>query len=92
MPALLDQQQDLFNMLSKHKTLFDGSLGIYRHKKIHIEHKLRAEPVHHHAYPVPQVHCQTIIKELNHIIELGILKPCSASELTSPDFIFPKKG
>ncbi len=35
---LLDQCQDLFNELSKHKKLFDGSLEVYPHKRVHISH------------------------------------------------------
>ncbi len=53
---LLDQQHDLFNILSKHKKLFDGSLGVHPHKKVHIDLKPGAKPVHHCAYPVPHEH------------------------------------
>ncbi len=77
---LLDQQCDLFNILSNHKKLFDGSLGVYPHKKVHIDLKPGAKPVHHCTYPVPHVHCQTFKKELDHMVELGILEPCGASE------------
>ncbi len=52
----LDQRRDLFNILSKHNKLFDGSLGVYPHKKVHIDLKPGAKPVHHCAYPVPHVH------------------------------------
>ncbi len=52
----LDQRCGLFNILSKHKKLFDGSLGVYPHKKVHIDLKPGAKPVHHSAYPVPHVH------------------------------------
>lgn len=53
---LLDQQSNLFNVLSKQKKLFDGSLGVYPHKKVHIDLKPGAKPVHDCAYPVPHVH------------------------------------
>ena len=87
----LDQRRDLFNILSKHNKLFDGSLGVYPHKKVHIDLKPGAKPVHHRAYPVPHVHRQTFKKELDHMVELGILEPCGASEWASPAFIIPKK-
>ena len=86
-----DQRRDLFSILNKHKKLFDGSLGVYPHKKVHIELKPGAKPVHHHAYPVPHLHRQTFKKELDHMVELGILEPCGASEWASPAFIIPKK-
>ena len=76
----LDQRRDLFHILSKHEKLFDGSLGVYPHKQVHIELKPGAKPVHHRAYPVPHVHRQTFKKELDHMVELGILEPCGASE------------
>ncbi len=88
---LLDQCWDLFNILNKHKKLFDGSLGVYPHKKVHIDLKLEAKPVHHHAYPVPHLHRQIFKKELDLMVKLGILAPCGASEWASPVFIIPKK-
>ena len=75
----LDQCRDLFNILSKHSKLFDGSLGVYPHKKVHIDLKPGAKLVHHCDYPVPLVHQQTFKKELNHMVKLGIFKPCEAS-------------
>ncbi len=47
--------------------------------------------MHHSAYPVPHIHQQTFKKELDHMVELGILAPCGASEWASPAFIIPKK-
>ncbi len=38
---------------------FDGSLGVYPHKKVCIDLKPGANLVHHCAYPVPHVHRQT---------------------------------
>ncbi len=87
----LDQRCDLFNILSKHKKLFDGSIGVYPHKKVHIDLKPGEMPVHHRAYPVPHVHRQTFKKVLDHMIELGILEPCGVSEWASTAFIIPKK-
>ncbi len=57
------------------KKLFDDSLGVYPHKKVHIDLKPGAKPVHHNAYPFPHIHRQTFKKELEHMVELGILKP-----------------
>ncbi len=51
----LNQCCDLFKILLKHKKLFDGSLGVYPHKKNHIDLNSGAKPVHHQAYPVPHV-------------------------------------
>ena len=87
----LDQRRDLHAILSKHTKLFDGSLGVYPHKKVHIDLKPNAVPVHHRAYPVPHLHRDTFKKELNHMVNIGIITPCGASEWASPAFIVPKK-
>ncbi len=87
---LLDQSRDLFNILSKHKKIFDCFLAVYPKKKAHIDLKPGAKLVNHCTYPVPHLHQQTFKKELNHMVKLGILKLCGASEWTSPAFIIPK--
>ncbi len=66
----------------------------YPHKKVHIDLKPRAKPVHHHAYPVPHVHWQTFKKELDHMVNLGILEPGTMWSLWMgiPGLHHPKKG
>ncbi len=66
-------------------------LGVYQHTKVHIELKLGANLLHHHDYPVPDVHQQTFEKEFDHIVDLGILEPCEASKFAFSNFIIPKK-
>ncbi len=71
----LDQCQDLFNVLSKLQAqkIFDGFLGVYPHKKVCIDFKPLAKLVHHHTYPVPNIHWQTFKKELHHWSNLVFL-------------------
>ena len=61
------QRESLYKVLSKHSKLFDGTLGLYPHKKFHIELKPGAEPVHHRGYPVPYVHRDVFKQELDHL-------------------------
>jgi hypothetical protein len=71
--------------------MFDGiTLGVYPHKKFPINIDPDAKPVHARAYPVPRVHLQTFKKELDHLVELGVLAPQGSSEWASPTFITPK--
>ena len=85
------QKADLKQVLSEFTKLFDDTLGVYPHKKFHIELEPGAEPRHARPYPVPVIHFETFKKELIHLCEISILQPQGASECSSPTFITPKK-
>jgi hypothetical protein len=40
------QKADLFKVLYEISKMFDGTLGIYPHRKVHIEFMPSAQPVH----------------------------------------------
>jgi hypothetical protein len=42
-------------------------------------------------YPIPQIHKATLIKELNWLLSIGVLKRQSSSQWASPIFTIPKK-
>ena len=86
-----EQKADLKQVLLEHTKLFDGSLGIYPHKKVHIELEPNAQPKHARAYPIPTVRLETFKKELMHLVEIGVLSAQGVSEWASPTFIIPKK-
>ena len=44
------QRKQLGKLLSKFTRLFDGTLGLYPHKKIHLEVDPQATPIHSRAY------------------------------------------
>ena len=89
----LDQKQkdDILQVLKKHEKMFDGTLGVYPHKKFHIDIDPEAKPVYSRPYPIPRIHLKTFKKELDHLVELGVLVPQNESEWASPTFIIPKK-
>jgi len=85
------QQMELERVLSNYSKLFDGTLGVYPHKKFSIEIKDDAVPKHSRPYAVPQIHLEAFKKELDHLVKIGVLSKTGTSEWGSPTFIIPKK-
>ncbi len=78
-------------MLHENNKMFNGTLGVYPHKKVHIDIDPNAKPVYSRPYPVPQIHLKTFKKELDHVVRIGVLAAQQESEWASPSFIIPKK-
>ena len=87
----LSQQRDLEEVLAKYTKLFDGTLGVYPHKKFHIDIKEDAVPKHSRPYAIPNLHLEAFKKELEHLVDIGILSIAGTSTWGSPTFIIPKK-
>ncbi len=47
------QKADLLRVLQENDKMFNGTLGVYPHKKVHIGIDPNANPVHSRPYPVP---------------------------------------
>ncbi len=47
------QKADLLRVLQENNKMFNGTLGVYPHKKVHIDIDPNAKPVHSRPYPVP---------------------------------------
>ena len=58
---------------------------------MHIELETGTQPVYRWPYPVPMVHMATFKKELDHLVEIGVLSPVRDTEWGLPTFITPKK-
>ncbi len=78
-------------MLQENDKTFNGTLGVYPHKKVHIDIDPNAKPVHSRPYPVPQIHLKTFKKDLNHLVKIGVLAAQQESEWALPSFIIPKE-
>jgi hypothetical protein len=72
--------------------LFDGTLGDWKTKPVSFQLKEGASLYHGQAFPVPKIHKETLIKEVNRLVKLGVLEWQLASEWASPSFIMPKKN
>jgi hypothetical protein len=88
----LEQKEDLRKILMEHTKLFDGTFGVYLHRKFHVDFVPGAIAKHARPYPVPVIQLSAFKKELFHFVEIGILSPQSASKWASPTFITPQKG
>ena len=86
-----EQQEDLHKLLTKYKTLFDGTLGHWRGEDYEIELKEGASPYHARPFPIPHVHEQTLRHEVDRLCQIGVLKKVNRSEWAAPTFIIPKK-
>jgi hypothetical protein len=53
--------------------MFDETLDIYPHKKVHFDIDPNAKPVYFMPYPVPRTHLKTFNKEFDHLVGLGVL-------------------
>jgi hypothetical protein len=86
------KKADFLQVLKENNMMFDGTLGVYPHKKVHIDIDPNAKPVHSRAYhPVPQIQLKTFKVELDHFVRIGVLTSQQESEWASPSFIIPKK-
>jgi hypothetical protein len=50
-----------------------------------------AKPFHSKPYAVPYIHLSTLKKELDRLVEIGVLVPTGASLWAAGTFIIPKK-
>ncbi len=86
-----EQKEDLRMVLMEHTKLFDGTLGVYPHRKFHIDLVPGAIAKHARPYPVTVIHLSAFKHELLHLVKIGILLPQGASEWASPTLIIPPK-
>jgi hypothetical protein len=74
------------------KPLIDGTLVDWKTKPVSFQLKEGVPPYHGRAFPVLKIHKDTLIKEVERLVELGVLEQQPASEWASPLFIIPKKN
>jgi hypothetical protein len=64
-------QKKLLQLLVKFESLFDGTLGDWRTKPVSFQLKEGASPYHGRAFPVPKIHKDGHIKEVERLCKLG---------------------
>ena len=78
-------------LFRKFPTLFDGELHTYPHHQYHLDLQEGAKPVHSRPYRVPFTQWDAFKHELDHLVKIGVLERCGASQWASSTFIIPKK-
>jgi hypothetical protein len=84
--------EEVLQLLNKYEVLFDSTLGDWKTKLVSFQLKEGVPPYHGRAFPVPKIHKDTLIKEVERLVELGVLERQPALEWASPSFIIPKKN
>ena len=85
------QREKLLSLLLEFESLFDGTLGDWNQPPASIKLKEGAKPYHGKPYPIPQIHKATLMKEINRLVDIGVMKRQSSSQWASLIFIISKK-
>ena len=72
--------------------MFDGTLGTYNGSEYTIEIREGARPYHAKPFPIPRIHEETLKKEVERLVKIGVLKRINNSQWAAPTFIIPKKN
>ncbi len=68
------QQKKLLQLLKKYELLFDGTLSDWKTKPVSFQLKEGVSPYHGRAFPVPKIHKDTRIKNVERLVKLGVLE------------------
>jgi hypothetical protein len=85
------ERESLLALLLKFEPLFDGTLGNWNLPPVSFELKEGAKPFHGRAYPIPKIHKATLMKEIDRLVSIGVMKWQPYLQWASPTFIIPKK-
>ena len=58
----------------KFKQLFDGMLGEWNIPPVSIQLKEGAKPLYSRPYPIPKVHKANLMKEIDQLVLIGVMK------------------
>jgi hypothetical protein len=86
-----EQQDILIDLFSQYEDLFSGDLGSVPGPPVSLKLKPNAKPFASRAYTVPKALEHIAKKEVNDLVDIGVLVEGVASEWASPSFFRPKK-
>ncbi len=68
------ERELLLSLLLKFEQLFDGTLGDWNLPPDSIQLKEGAKPFHGRPYPIPKLHKATLMKEIDRLVLIGVMK------------------
>jgi len=72
--------------------MFDGTLGTYNGSDNTIELREGVRPYHAKPFLIPRIHEETLKKQVERLVKIGVLKRINNSQWAAPTFIIPKKN
>jgi hypothetical protein len=66
-----NQQKKLLQLLKKYESLFNGTLGDWKIKPVSFQLKEGVSLYHSQAFPVPKLHKDTLVKEVEKLVNWG---------------------
>ena len=85
------QKAVLEGLLTKYGSLFDGTLGTWKNKQVHLQLKKDVQPYHTRPYQIPKSLEKKVRLEIERLCKLGVLKKVNHSQWAAPNFVIPKK-
>ena len=86
-----NEKQSLLQILQKHESLFNGTLGHWKNEEYNLELLPGVKPYHAKAFPIPRIHEKTLRIEVERLCKIGVLRKVNHSEWAASAFIIPKK-
>ena len=86
-----EERNRLLEVLQKHKAAFQGTRGKWKGPPMSFEMVDGAKPFHAKPFRIPQSLYDTLKKEINRLVDEGVLSPVKSSEWACPTFGIPKK-
>ena len=86
-----EQRDDLAELFSKFETLFDGELRKFTDEQIHLDVDPTVPSKRSRPHTVPFSQRELFRRELERLVEIGVLEKCGRADWVSGTFCVPKK-
>ena len=84
------QHIELKTLLQKFEELFNGTLGTRKTDPVYSKLKDNADPIRSQPYPLPNVHEEMFKKEVERLVQFGVLELEKYLEWGAPSLAKPK--